>query len=157
MNTVLTQEQIELINSMSKEQLQEAGIKLSTKQEKSPEDKLKTEQNEAFWSCMESVGAMMKNGSWICMCNEHMNKDGVRPATYWDLPMVRHIIKTGCKETRYVSRELFVKHGLDMFTRKHVTMKYATENIERLTQEKKVRDVEKAQKDLAKAQAELAK
>ena len=44
-----------------------------------------------------------------------------------------------------------------MFTRKHVTMKYATENIERLTQEKKVRDVEKAQKDLAKAQAELAK
>ena len=157
MTTSLTQDQITLINSMTKEQLQEAGISLSRSKTKSPEDILKTEQNEAFWSCMESVGAMMKNGSWICMCPEHMNKDGIRPASYNELPMVKHIIKYGCKETRLVSRELFVKHGLDMLTRKHVTVKYASENVERLTQEKKVKDLAKAEADLAKAKAELAK
>jgi hypothetical protein len=155
-NVVLTQEQIALLNSMSKEQLQAAGISLSTRKEKSPEDILKTEQREAFWAFMESTGAAMKNATWICMCNEHMNAKGIRAATYNEGPMLRHIIKTGCKESRLVSVELFVKFGVEMLSRKHVTPKYAADNIEAVTKAEGLKKVEKAERELAKAKAALA-
>ena len=155
-NVVLTQEQIDYLNSLPKEALQGLGISLSTRKEKSPEDILKTEQRETFWAFMEAAGAAMKNATWVCMCNEHMNVKSIRPATYNEGPMLRHILKTGCKESRPVSVELFVKYGVDMLTRKHVTAKYAADNLESVTKAEGLKKLEKAERELAKAKAALA-
>ena len=156
METVLTQDQIDLINSLSKEALQGLGIKLTTRKEKSPEDILKAQQHEAFISFMEGIGALMANGTWVCMCEEHKDKSGRRPASYNELPMIKHILKTGCKEVRLVSVELLVKHGKEaLLTRKHVSMKWATDNLDRATQEAKERALKKAEEALLKAQAAL--
>lgn len=156
MENVLTQEQIDLINSLSKEALQGLGIKLNTRKEKSPEDILKAQQREAFTGLMESINAQMKNGSWVCMCDAHKNSKGERPATYNMAPALKHIIKTGCKETRLVSVELFVKHGPEMVTKKHISIKYATDNLEAVTKAEQLKKIEKAERDLAKAKASLA-
>lgn len=156
MENVLTQDQIDYINSLPKEALQGMGIKLNTRKEKSPEDILKAEQREAFTGLMESIKAGMKNGSWVCMCDDHRNKDGIRPSTYNMAPALKHIIKTGCKETRLVSVELFVKHGLEMLTKKHIGIKYASDNLEAVTKAEQLKKIEKAERDLAKAKASLA-
>ena len=146
---------IEQINSLTKEELKAYGISLSTKKEKSPEEKLKSERYQAYVEYMKTHKAQMPNASWICTDDSHKDKTGSRPASFNELPMIKHIIKFSCKATRYASSDLFVKHGEDMLTRKHVTLKWATENLDRATQEKKIRDVEKAERDLAKAKALL--
>ena len=147
MSIEFSADQIAYINSLTKEQLKEKGFSLSTRKEKTPEQIEAKRQRDSHIEAMGSHNAQMPNATWICTEPSHCKK-GVQPATYNLSVGYKHIIATECKATRLVSVDLHEKHGEDMFTRKHITRKFATENLDATVKFENARRAEKLQKEL---------
>jgi hypothetical protein len=143
---------IEQLNSLTKEQLKAYGIVLQTRKEKTPEQIEKTRQFNAYKDGMNTYNAQMENGTWICMDDDHIRKDGKRVSTYNLSKGYQHIIKHNCKAVRLCSVELYNKHGNDMFTRKHITLAMANKELPSTIQFETKRKEEKLLKELAKLQ-----
>ena len=142
---------IEQLNGLTKEQLKALGIKLQTRKEKTPEQLEATRRRDAFTASMETVKAQMPNATWVCMDDSHRKGDNlIRPGTYNLSPGYKHIIKENCKSVRLVSVDLFTKHGDSMYSRKHVTLAVAQDQLESTIKFENDRKAEKLMKELAK-------